>query len=169
MKNRDLILMLINNSSNAFGELIGLSEYAKLKVAQIVIKDTIKTTFNINVNKLTTKELSDILLKNLIDIDQIRILTELIWIQGEIALKLKEPLASLTNYENALQLLQWQQQHGTERIHLEKQNKIIKLKAIIKRLNHKTSMGNTINKHVAVVRGPDLLQNLAAIEISPIG
>lgn len=167
MKNRDLILMLINNSSNAFGELIGLSEYAKLKIAQIVIKDTIKSTFKINVNKLTSKELSDMLQKNLFAIDQIHLLTDLIWIQGEIALKLKEPIAGLTNYENALQLLQWQKQNA-EKTHLEKQNKIIKLKAIIKRLNHKSRMGNTINKHLALVRGPDLLQNLAAIEISPI-
>jgi len=134
MKSRDLILLLVDKSANAFGELIGLTEEAKLKVALTIIQGTIKTAFRIDSDKLSSKALADILAKDLLDYDQARLLTNLLWTQAEILLKLKQSIASLTNYENALQIIQWQTQHTIERFHLEKQNEITDLNAIIETL-----------------------------------
>lgn len=131
MRNKDLILMLINKSTNAFGELIGLTEEAKLKVALSIIRDTTITALGIDPSLLTPESLADILVKGQLDSDQARLLTNLLWTQAEILLKLKQPNASLTNYENALYLLQWQTRETLEKNHLEKQNKITKLKAVI--------------------------------------
>lgn len=135
MKNRDLILMLVDKSANAFGELIGLTMDAKLKVAMAIIQDTIKTAFGIDSNQLTPKVLADILLKNQLDIDQAGLLTSLLWTQAEILLKLKQPIASLKNYENTLHLVQWQTQQSSKKNHLEKHNNITELKVIIEKLN----------------------------------
>ncbi len=41
MKNKDLILLLVDKSANAFGTLIGLTEDEKLKTALTIIQDTI--------------------------------------------------------------------------------------------------------------------------------
>ena len=131
MKNRNLILMLIDKSANAFGELIGLTGDTKLKVTLTIIQDTIKNAFDIDSNLLTQKDLADILVKDQLDIDQTRLLTNLLWTQAELLLKLNQPIASLTNYENTLLLIQWQIQQTVEKKHLEKQNKIAELKSLI--------------------------------------
>ncbi len=131
MNNRNLILMLVDKSANAFGELIGLTGDTKLKVALTIIQDTIKSTFDIDSNLLTQKDLADILVKDQLDIDQTRLLTNLLWTQAEILLKLNQPIASQTNYENTLLLIQWQIQQTVEKKHLEKQNKIAELKGFI--------------------------------------
>lgn len=131
MNNRNLILMLVDKSANAFGELIGLTGDTKLKVALTIIQDTIKSTFDIDSNLLTQKDLADILVKDQLDIDQTRLLTNLLWTQAELLLKLNQPIASLTNYENTLLLIQWQTQQTVEKKHLEKQNKITELKGFI--------------------------------------
>lgn len=134
MKNRDLILMLVDKSANAFGELIGLTKDAKLQVALTIIQGIIKSAFGIDSNKLTPKVLTDILMKDKLDCDQTCLLTNLLWVQAEIQLKLNLPIASLTNYENALHLLHWQTQQTIEKINLEKQNKITEIKAVIETL-----------------------------------
>lgn len=126
--------MLINKSSNAFGELIGLTEEAKLKVALSIIRDTTIAALGIDPNLLTPMSLSDILVKGQLDCGQARLLTNLLWTQADILLKLKQPIASLTNYENALHLLHWQTKETLKKKHLEKQNKINKLKAVIETL-----------------------------------
>ena len=134
MKNKDLILLLIDKSANAFGELIGLTGDAKLKVALTIIQDTIKTALEIDSNLLTPKELEDILVKNLLDIDQTILLSNLLWIKAKLLLKLNRPIESLTNYENALLVLQWEAQQTVAKKHLEKQNKITELNAVIDEL-----------------------------------
>ena len=134
MKNKDLILFLIDKSANAFGELIGLTGDAKLKVALTIIQDTIKTALEIDSNLLTPKELEDILVKNLLDIDQTILLSNLLWIKAKLLLKLNRPIESLTNYENALLVLQWEAQQTVAKKHLEKQNKITELNAVIDEL-----------------------------------
>lgn len=131
MKNRDLILMLVDKSANAFGELIGLTEDEKLKVALTIIQGTTKTAFDIDLNLLTLKALAEILLKGELDCDQTRLLTNLIWAQAEILLKLKQPIDSLRHFENALHIIQWQTRQTIEKTQLEKQNEITELKACI--------------------------------------
>lgn len=131
MKNKDLILLLVDKSANAFGTLIGLTEDTKLIATLTIIQDTIKTAFNIDSKRLTVKTLADILVKDQLDIDQTRLLTNLLWTQAELLLKLNQPIASLTNYENTLLLIQWQTQQTVEKKHLEKQNKITELKGFI--------------------------------------
>ena len=146
MKNKDLILMLVDKSNNAFGTLIGLSEEAKLKVTLTIIQDTIKAAFCIDAKLLTSKALADILVKDQLDIDQTRLLTNLLWTQAELLLKLNQPIASLTNYENTLLLIQWQTQQTVEKKHLEKQNKITELKSFIDALKPPTNkVKNRIN------------------------
>lgn len=144
MKNRDLILMLVDKSANAFGELIGLTEDVKLKVALTIIQDVIKSAFGIDSNLLTKKILADILVKNRLDCDQIRLLTNLLWAQAEILFKLKQPNTSLANFENTLQILLWQTQQSIEKNHLEKQNKIAELKAVIETLKPTNKKKNKI-------------------------
>lgn len=145
MKNRDLILMLVDKSANAFGELIGLTEDEKLKVAQTIIQDTIKTAFRFDLNLLTPKGLAEVLLKDQLDYDQTRLLTNLMWAQAEILLKLKQPIASMKHFENALHILQWQKQQSIEKIHLEKQNKITELKMVIDALEPTKKKKNKTN------------------------
>lgn len=142
MKNRDLILMLVDKSTNAFGPLIGLAEDAKLKVALTIIQDTISTVFGIDSVLLTSTALDEILEKDQLEIDQVCLLTDLLWIQADILLELKQPFASLKNYENALQLLQWQTGLSIEIIHSEKQNKITGLIAAIARFTPESKMKN---------------------------
>lgn len=145
MKNKDLILTLVDKSTNAFGTLIGLTEDAKLKVALTIIQDTIQATFGIDSNLLTLKILADILAKDQLDIDQTHLLTNLLWTQAEILLKLNQPIQGLISYENTLHLLQWRTQQSVAKIHLEKQNKITELKAIIELFKPTGRMKNIIN------------------------
>lgn len=142
MNNKDLILMLVEKSTNAFGELIGITKDAKLKIALTIIQSTIKTAFDINSNQLTPKVLADILVKEQLDIDQTHLLTNLLWSQAEILLKLKRPTASLTNYENTLLLIQWLLHQDNEKNQLEKQNKITELIAAIDELKPKRNKLN---------------------------
>lgn len=146
MKNNDLIKTLIDKSSNAFGELIGLTEEAKLKVSLTIIQDTIKTAFKIDSNFLTSTILTDILIKKRLSFDQTRLLTSLLWSQAEILLKLNQPIKSLENYENVLQLLQWQTQQDIMKIHLEKQNRITELKAVIETLKSLAKTKNILGE-----------------------
>lgn len=143
MKNKDLILLLVDKSANAFGTLIGLTEDTKLKATLTIIQDTIKTAFGIDSKLLTQKDLADILVKDQLDIDQTRLLTNLLWTQAELLLKLNQPIASLTNYENTLLLIQWQTQQTDEKKHLEKQNKITALKGFIDTLKPPASKMKT--------------------------
>lgn len=142
MKNKDLILLLVDKSANAFGTLVGLTEDTKLKVTLTTIQDTIKTAFGIDPNLLTSKALADILVNDQLDFGQTHLLTNLLWTQAEILLKLNQPIASQTNYENALLLLQWQTQQTIEKKHLEKQNEIVELKTIIETLKPPSIMKN---------------------------
>ncbi|MES2394904.1 MAG: hypothetical protein V4549_02825 [Bacteroidota bacterium] len=134
MKNRNLILMLVDKSANAFGELIGLTEDEKLKVALTIIQGTTKSVFGIDLNLLTSKALAEILLKGELDYDQTCLLTNLMCAQAEILLKLKQPIDSLRYFENALHILQWQTQQTIKKMQLEKQNKIVELRAIIEKM-----------------------------------
>ena len=131
MKNRDLILMLIEKSTNAFGEVFGITEMTKLKSALSIIQSTIQDSFGINTCKLSTNKLSGILEKGDIELEQGRLLTNLLWAQAEIFNKLKQPHESLTQYENALQILHWKAQQPAEKGRLERKNKIDELEDII--------------------------------------
>ncbi|MES2398318.1 MAG: hypothetical protein V4549_20055 [Bacteroidota bacterium] len=142
MKKENLILMLVGKSANAFGELIGLTEEAKLNVALSIIQDTIKKTFDINSNLLTPNTIYDILVKDQLDCDQIHLLAHLLWTKAEILSKLDRQITSLTNYENTLLLLQWRLQQSFEKNQLEKQSKITELEAIIVTLKPKSIMKN---------------------------
>lgn len=134
MKNRDLILMLIEKSTNAFGEVFGITEMTKLKSALGIIQSTIQDSFGINSSKISKNRLSEILEKGNIDLEQGRLLTNLLWAQAEIFNKLKQPYDSLTQYENALQILHWKAQQPAEKGRLERKNKIDELEIIIAEL-----------------------------------
>lgn len=140
MKNTDLILMLVDKSTNAFGQILGLSAENKLKKILSVIQSTIQDTFNINSYYLSEKTLNDILTKSLLDIEQTKLLTSLLCTQAEILLELNQPKDSLIQYQNALQLLHWEQQLPIERDQLERKNKIMDLETIVStmKVNEKT-------------------------------
>lgn len=131
MKNRDLILMLIEKSTNVFGEVFGITEMTKLNSALSIIQSTIQDSFDINSSKLSKNKLSEILEKGVLDLEQGRLLTNLLWAQAEIFNKLKQPQDSLRQYENALQILYWKAQQPAEKGRLERKNKIDELKNII--------------------------------------
>jgi len=145
MKNSDLILLLIDKSVNAFGQIIGLTEDAKLNVTLTIVQDTIKIVYGIDSNLLTSKALEDILISGQIKGDDTLLLTDLLLTQADILLQLRQPNASLTNYENALHLLHWKTQRSVAIIHLESQSKIVALEAIIETLKPKSNMKNKIN------------------------
>lgn len=134
MKNRDLILLLVEKSINAFGQVMGLNEEAKLKIALTIIQNTIQDSFEINSNYLSGETLAGILAKKTLGIEQASLLTNLLWTEAEILLKLKRPQYSLTQYENALQLLHWKAKQSIEKDLLERNNKIRELETIIKKL-----------------------------------
>lgn len=134
MKNKDLILLLVDKSVNAFGQVMGLNEEAKLKIALTIIQNTIQDSFEINSNYLSGEILADILAKKTLSIDQASLLTNLLWTEAEILLKLRRPQYSLTQYENALQLLHWKAKQSIEKDLLERNNKIRELESIIKKL-----------------------------------
>lgn len=131
MKNTDLILMLVDKSTNAFGEIHGLSKENKLKKVLSIIQSTIHDTFNINSYYLTEKILNDILTKSLLDLGQAKLLASLLCTQAEILLELNQPKDSLIQYKNALQLLHWEEQQPIERDQLERKNKISDLETIV--------------------------------------
>ena len=134
MKNRDLILLLVDKAINAFGQVMGLSEEAKLKIALTIIQNTVQDSFEINSNYLSRETLAGILAKKTLGIEQASLLTNLLWTEAEILLKLKRPQYSLTQYENALQLLHWKAKQSIEKDLLERNNKIRELESIIKKL-----------------------------------
>lgn len=142
MKNRDLILMLIEKSTNAFGEVFGITEMTKLKSALSIIQSTIHDSFGINSSKLSKNKLSEILEKGVLDLEQGRLLTNLLWAQAEIYFKLKQPQDSLIQYEYALQILHWKAQQPAEKGRLERKNKIDELEIIIAELKeaHKVKL-----------------------------
>jgi len=107
MKNRDLILLLVDKSINVHGQVFGLSAETKLKVTLKIIQECIETDFNINTNLLDSKMLADILAKDKLDVDRTSLLTSLLIAQAETLSKLNRRQASLTQYKNALQLLHW--------------------------------------------------------------
>lgn len=51
--------------------------------------------------------------------------------RGILRLKLKQAIASLTQYQNALQLLRWQTQQTVKKSYLERKNKISELEKVI--------------------------------------
>ena len=134
MKNRDMILLLVEKSINAFGQMMGLNEEAKLKIALTIIQNTIQDSFEINSNYLSGETLAGILAKKTLGIEQASLLTNLLWTEAEILLKLNRPQYSLTQYENALQLLHWKAKQSIEKDLLERNNKIRELETIIKKL-----------------------------------
>lgn len=131
MKNTDMILMLVDKSTNAFGQILGLSAENKLKKVLSIIQSTIQDTFNINSYYLSEKTLNDILTKSLLDHEQVKLLTSLLCTQAEILLELNQPKDSMIQYKNALQLLHWEQQLPIERDQLERKNKISDLETIV--------------------------------------
>ncbi|MES2398054.1 MAG: hypothetical protein V4549_18720 [Bacteroidota bacterium] len=131
MKNTELILMLIDKSTNAFGQILGLSAENKLKKVLSIIQSTIQDTFNINSYYLSEKTLNDILTKSLLDLEQAKLLTSLLCTQAEILLELNQTKDSLIQYKNALQLLYWEGQQPIERDQLERKNKISDLETIV--------------------------------------
>ncbi|MES2141022.1 MAG: hypothetical protein V4511_15045 [Bacteroidota bacterium] len=141
MKNTNLILMLIDKSTNAFGRIHGISEESKLKKVLSIIHSTIQDTFNINSYYLSKKTLDDILAKSLLDLEQARQLTSLLCTQAEILFELNQPKDSLIQYKNALQLLNWEEQQPIENDQLKRKNKIMHLKTIVLRMkiNDKTT------------------------------
>lgn len=131
MKNTDLILMLVDKSTNAFGQIHGFSAENKLKKVLSIIQNTIQDTFNINSYYLSEKTLNDILTKSLLDLEQAKLLISLLCTQAEILLELNQPKDSLTQYKNALQLLHWEEQQPIERDQIERKNKIMDLETIV--------------------------------------
>jgi hypothetical protein len=131
MKNTDIILMLVDKSTNAFGQIHGLSPEYKLKKVLSIIQSTIQDTFNINSYYLSGKTLNDILTKSLLDLEQAKLLAGLLCTQAEILLELNQPQDSLIHYKNALQLLHWEEQQPIEREQIERKNKIMDLETIV--------------------------------------
>jgi hypothetical protein len=144
MKNRNLILMLIEKSTNAFGQVFGITEMTKLKTALGIIQSTIYDSFQINSVDLSQKKLSGILGKGILDMDQCRLLTNLLWAQAEVFLKLKQPDNSLQHYEYALQLLHWKAEQPSENGRLERVNKIIELESIIAELRQSSKINSAV-------------------------
>ena len=131
MKNRDLILLLVDKSINVHGQVFGLSAETKLKVTLKIIQECIETDFNINTNLLDSKMLADILAKDKLDVDRTSLLTSLLIAQAETLSKLNRRQASLTQYKNALQLLHWRKQKVFKKESIIRENEISVLETII--------------------------------------
>lgn len=131
MKNRDLILMFVDKSTNAFRQILGLTEEDKLKTALTITQSTIQDSFDINSNELSKKSLAVILEKGLLDLGQAQLLTNLHWTKAEILLKLNRPRESMKQYNNALQLLHWKEKQPIKIARSERKNKISELESII--------------------------------------
>ena len=143
MENRDLILMLIDKSINSFGQVHGLTMESKQKNVLSVTQRTVKESFNIDSDTLSAKTLTSLLANGLLDLGQVHILTDLLWTQAEILLKLNQPQESLIHYKNALQLLRWQTIQIVENGSLERKNKISELEAIIAALKLRNKVCST--------------------------
>lgn len=143
MENRDLILMLIDKSINSFGQVHGLTSESKLKNVLNVTQQTVKESFNIDSDSLSKKTLKSLLANGLLDLSQAHILTDLLWTQAEILLKLNQPQDSMIHYKNALQLLQWQSDQIVENGSIERGKKISELEAIISTLKLREKMCTT--------------------------
>jgi len=144
MKNRDLILMLIEKSLNAFGNVIGQTQEDKLRTELSITRSAIQDSFKINSNDLTKKILADILSKMLLTIEQVHQLSDLLWTQAELLLKLNRPQEGLIQFTNVLQLLYWNAEQPAEKGNLDRKNKIKELEALIVTLKLPSKM-NTIN------------------------
>lgn len=131
MKNKDLILRLVDKSINAFGQIHGLTKETKLKTALTVLQSTIQDSLETNSRDLSEKTLADILANGKLDLEQARLLTSLLWAEAELFQKLNLPDESLVQYENTLQLLHWKSAQTTEKISLEREIKISQLILII--------------------------------------
>jgi hypothetical protein len=134
MENRNLILMLLEKSINAFGRVLGLSEEDKLKAALLITQSTIQDSFDINSIYLSEKTLEDILAKTQLNLDQAQLLTNLLWTQAEILLKLNRKEDCLKQYLNTVQLLKWKEKQSFEKGQLERERKIIEIESIIAEL-----------------------------------
>lgn len=130
--------MLIDKSANAFGELIGLTKDTKLKTVLTIIQDTIQSTWGINSIQMTSKELIDSIVDKKIDIDETHLLASLLWVQAETLSQLKQPVASLSAYENTLQLIQWLALNVVQEKNFQKN--ITELKIIIKTLKRTSKL-----------------------------
>ena len=131
METRDLILLLVDKSTNAFGQLYGLTEVAKLKKGLTIIQNTIHESFNLNSIYFSKKSLSEILSKELFNNEQINLLANLLWAQADILLKLEQPQDSIGLYNSALQLLNWNNIQPSENSRLETKKRITELEETI--------------------------------------
>jgi aspartyl/asparaginyl-tRNA synthetase len=131
MQNRDLILKLVDNSTNAFGQLIGLTEEEKLKKALSITESTILETFKFDSSTLTQKKLAEILSKNTFDLEQAQQLTNLFWTQAELLIKLNKQDQSVIHYKNALEILHWKSKQSEAKGVSERKDKITELESII--------------------------------------
>jgi len=134
MKNSNLILKLVDNSINAFGQLLGLTEEEKLNKTLYVIQSTILETFNLDSSILSQEKLAAFLSKNTFGMEQAQQLTNLLWSQAELLFKLNQKNQSLIHYENALEVMQWKVKQPTDKGVSERKNKIIELESIIENL-----------------------------------
>jgi hypothetical protein len=78
--------------------------------------------------------LAGTLAKGQLDLDQTHLLSNLLWAQADILLKLNQSDAGLAQYENVLQLLYWQTQQTVEKNYLEIKNKISEIETLIAKL-----------------------------------
>lgn len=140
MNNRKAILMLIDKSANAFGELIGTTNDTKLKVIVTIIHDTIEMVWGINSIQLTSKELVDSIIDKKIDVGDTHLLFNLLWIQAETLSQLEKPVESLRAYENALQLIQWRSLRVVQENDFKKN--ITRLKSMIRTLKQVIDLDN---------------------------
>ena len=142
MKNTNLILKLIDNSTDAFGQLLGITEEEKLKKTLYITQSTMVETFNLDLRTLSKKRFAGILSKNTFNMEQAQQLTNLLWLQAELLFKLNKKGESLMYYKNTLAVLHWKIKQSTDREIFERKNKVIELESIIedfktsKILNH---------------------------------
>lgn len=134
MKNTELILMLVDKSTNAFGQIHGISEENKFKKISSIIQSTIQDTFNINSYYLSEKIIEDFIAKNQLNLEQMKDLATLLCTKAKILLELDQTNDSLTLYNSALKLLNWENSQPAERSKLERKNKISDLEIIISTL-----------------------------------
>jgi len=140
MENRNLILMLLDKSINAFGRVLGLSEDEKLRTALNITQSTIQDSFNIDSHYLSKKVLGDILSKDLLNLEQAQLLTNLLWTQAEILFKLNRLDESLVQFKNTLQLLRWKEQQPFEKGQLERKKKINEIEMLIGTFKQETKI-----------------------------
>lgn len=141
MKNSDLILMLIDKSTNAHGKLIGLNNNTRLETKLKIIKETVSNVLEINSYALFTKKLlSEKLKQNQLNNDQIDFLAHLFLAMADIHSQLNKFNTGFKNYNEALLILQWQTQQKELNLSKKKQLEINEcittLKLKMKNRNH---------------------------------